>query len=626
MRILFTTHHLVNFAGSELVTLDLVNEFKKRSFDVTVATFMYDYPVKSVFEGNSIEVVNITDEELKQKEYDIIWAQHSPSLYQVLFDNNVTAKRVVSSSLSPYEPLEVPPIFANELSLCIANSEENKEQMIREGVKRDKTLVFLNSVPDHVYHFYDDQKSPELKKIAIVSNHVPLELLNIITLLKQRNIDVDIFGIDYKFEYVTPEKLKGYDAIITIGRTVQLGLAMGIPVYCYDHFGGPGWIRAENVEQAEFFNFSGRCTNRKNDTFTILEEITQYYPVVFKNERKRLFRRAKEKYWLSNNVSSVMAHLEGCSEVSWERIFSKKLVQRHNQYYIRELKNNLYFQEKIGRGFFQVFWNLGEGYCEENSSIKKIYFNDHVQTLEFSLPSEVIGNSVRIDPLNIPGYIEISSIELIGEFNDGILAGCSEDNGFEGLTPINGLFRVKGTGRFLLLSINEDPQLNWEIPTKDFSNDQIRIRIKFRVEKERIEGINNLLSSEIDYLTNNHTLLEMEILDKQKLIDESDNQMRFLRSNLDKKVEELNHSNRVLALTEDDLQSKDNELKQLITELKIIKDELHNKKEELQIRNKELVNVLGELKKITSSTYWEMTAPLRWLTGFNRLEKGVKDE
>lgn len=54
----------------------------------------------------------------------------------------------------------------------------------------------------------------------------------------------------------------GFDAVLTIGKTVQYSLSMGIPCYIYDHFGGEGWLTPETFDREAFYNFSGRSTKR----------------------------------------------------------------------------------------------------------------------------------------------------------------------------------------------------------------------------------------------------------------------------------------------------------------------------------------------------------------------------
>lgn len=337
-KILFTTHHLVNYAGSELVIFDLAKEFRNLSYEVTIATFFYGYPIKCLFEDAQLNVVNVLEANLETQNFEIIWAQHAPVLYHVLFEQGVVADRILFSSLSPYEPLEAPPLFVNDLSLCLANSEENRSELIALGVKEDISRVFLNSVPDSYFDYYDSERKGKLKKIIVVSNHVPKEIHEAAVLLEEKDIKVDIFGVENKFEVITPEKILQYDAVITIGRTVQQALSVGVPVYCYDCFGGPGWINKDNVEKAQFYNFSGRCTSRKINGDIIAEEIRDQFADVYK-ARGYFYKVAKERYSLSKNVLEVIRILNS-SHTSIHRILSdNSILKRHNQYYVRELRN-----------------------------------------------------------------------------------------------------------------------------------------------------------------------------------------------------------------------------------------------------------------------------------------------
>ncbi len=72
-----------------------------------------------------------------------------------------------------------------------------------------------------------------------------------------------------------PEHLEGVSAVISIGKSVQNALLYGLPVYVYDHFGGPGWLSHVNFEKAEKYNFSGRCSNRKLSTEMIARELIE---------------------------------------------------------------------------------------------------------------------------------------------------------------------------------------------------------------------------------------------------------------------------------------------------------------------------------------------------------------
>ena len=85
-RILLTNHHLTDFAGSEIATLDLAKCFKALDYEVIVSTLIYDQPIRTFFEKEKIDVVNLLEHKLPINVFDIIWAHHSPVLNYLLFE------------------------------------------------------------------------------------------------------------------------------------------------------------------------------------------------------------------------------------------------------------------------------------------------------------------------------------------------------------------------------------------------------------------------------------------------------------------------------------------------------------------------------------------------------------
>jgi hypothetical protein len=340
LNILITNHHLVNFSGSELTTFYMAKEFLNLGCSVTIATFYFDYPIRKIFDEQNIKVVNVLDDKLKQKKFDLIWSHHSPVLTNCIFENNITAETIIFSSLSPFEPLEAPPVFANMLSLCLANSMETRDKLINEGVEEPKIFVLNNSVSKDFFHEFDKNKICDLKRICIISNHTVNEIDDLVLALEERDVKCDIFGINHKFELITPQILQNYDAVITIGRTVQYGLAMGIPVYCYDRFGGPGWITSDNLNSAGYFNFSGRCTNRKLTAKEIINEIMSDHKNVFQ-QRLDMHHKAKDKFSLEKNILEV---INNATKQTTDLNHIKKLFymsKRINEYYESEIKIEL---------------------------------------------------------------------------------------------------------------------------------------------------------------------------------------------------------------------------------------------------------------------------------------------
>jgi hypothetical protein len=76
-----------------------------------------------------------------------------------------------------------------------------------------------------------------------------------------------------RFERLSLELLAKFDAVVTIGKSTQYCLVIGLPVYSYDHFGGAGWLSDGNFAFEAFNNFSGYKTQRKLSAYQIASEI-----------------------------------------------------------------------------------------------------------------------------------------------------------------------------------------------------------------------------------------------------------------------------------------------------------------------------------------------------------------
>ena len=345
-RILITNLAIADYAGSEINCLSLANELQEKGYYVEVATLNTGDPIIGEFFKNNILVKDVLHEELNYKEYDLIWAHHYLILDYLIFCKNITAKKVVFSSLSPFEGLEAPPAYVNKLSLCLANSEETKLKLIEEGVSQEKIEVFPNYAPKEFVKAMRKQYEEKLEKICIISNHIPEELREAIDLLEKENIIVDVYGRGYTTKLIEPETLKPYDAIISIGKSVQYAMAMKIPVYCYDVHGGPGWITRENCGKSFSYNFSGRGFEKK-ESLQIVNEIKKGYLEALQS-LEYLRKYIVDYCLLSKNVDKVLNEIEMKEELELGKIVNTyPYIKRHNFAFIKEHDYNLYRRHRI---------------------------------------------------------------------------------------------------------------------------------------------------------------------------------------------------------------------------------------------------------------------------------------
>jgi hypothetical protein len=340
-KVLITNHHLMDYAGSEITVLETVIVLKELGFDISVATFSCENPMKAEFEKNNINVFNILKEKLPFEDYDIAWCHHASVLSHII-NSGVRIKKVIFRTLSPIHPLEALPCFVKDIDIVLANSAETAERFYSDGwIDKHKIDVFPNSVPMSFFIQSKQLHRDKIEKVVIVSNHVPNELLEAASILKNNFIDIDIIGLTNEYQFIKPEVLLPYDVVVTIGKTVQYCFALKIPVFCYDYFGGPGYISDINFEKAEHYNFSGRCCRRQLKADVLASEIISGYKEALK-KLDQLRSIADERYNLKENIKKILSLLERVkiNKVFYQSDFSKELKMQlvHNEFYVEVLK------------------------------------------------------------------------------------------------------------------------------------------------------------------------------------------------------------------------------------------------------------------------------------------------
>jgi len=308
MQILIATSRFQDLAGSEITVLEYAIELSLQGNAVSIACFFQSERYKDECIKHGIQLATFDDSALINTRWDVIWVFHQPTFYALFSKWNYSTKHTVFSSLSHFEPLETPPIEIFPLNIITTHSEENLSYFNEHYPDYSSRALFLpNSIPRD---FWVNQKSVEAEKVLIVSNHIPTELLQLKNILESQGTIVDIYGAGHIEDRITPQVLSNYKFCISIGKTVQYCLALKIPVFCYDHFGGPGWITDKNIITAADKNFSGRCTPTKYTASELHEKISdELIPSVAELESNYQF--AKENFSLEKNLSEVLDALSG---------------------------------------------------------------------------------------------------------------------------------------------------------------------------------------------------------------------------------------------------------------------------------------------------------------------------
>jgi hypothetical protein len=262
---------LFDIAGSEVVTYELARYFSDAGAEVIVATYGFSDAWKerfaaiqrtSVFRYDDQELDSLLEERLP----DIAWVHHQVIPERVL--RNPGGTTFVFHHMSAYQLQEFPLTPEIERSLASAvvfpapeTLAAQVESGLLAGVEPDRLLVFGNPAPDEFARSAVPH-ADSLERLLVVSNHPPTEVTDTIALLRSSGVEVVSLGGDAADQnekrLVTPADIHGVDAVLSIGKTVQYSIVAGVPVYCYDHFGGPGWLAPGNFRAARETNFSGR--------------------------------------------------------------------------------------------------------------------------------------------------------------------------------------------------------------------------------------------------------------------------------------------------------------------------------------------------------------------------------
>ena len=282
--ILLTQYAIYNIAGSEIVILELAKYLMSLGAHVGVYTWCADSPMINFFHEANIKIVSEGDYEFFDH-CDYIWVHH-----QVLPDYIITqlAKGKYNSRakflffhMSGLEGhlLEQPYIYGLERAIAsriLYVSKEAQETITKccfiTPVEQEECL-YPNPAP--VEFAAIKPRRSRLRRILVVSNHPPQEILALRG--KLGNLEISYLGEDNdRYTLLTPETLAQYDLVITIGKTVQYCLVAGIPVYVYDHFGGPGYLNDKNFDASAAVNFSGRRSSRKSTTEIVQQILSGY--------------------------------------------------------------------------------------------------------------------------------------------------------------------------------------------------------------------------------------------------------------------------------------------------------------------------------------------------------------
>ena len=459
-RVLMTNLYFQRFTGSELHTLEFAHLFKEKGYDVVIAVYRKAYPLLQELE-EGITVIECQRESLKETDFDIIFVQHFPVFDYLVSRTQITYKRMIVSKLSVSQAVESLPVCLDEAAFVLCISQECADLARLQVSDEVKIRVFPNCVEEEYFENSQEYGGYKriLDKIAVISNHIPPELIEVKEKLSGY-YQMDFIGLGYKTVQVNSEFLMQYDLIITIGRTVTRCLAMGVPVYVYDYLGGPGYLTKENFSLAERNNFSGRGFEKKSAD-EIVEEITQGYQIA--EEQVSIWQEiARANYQYREKFDAMYEELMSTPELSQSRTYYGGMESDRIGFYSNLVPSVLIYSRECQDS--KCYYDVGHGFTEEDSETWPSMSGYRIQKSWLLENPKVI----RFDPCSVACYCEIYSVKINGRSIE------------IGMEAVNAVYTEKGRSLFL----TEDPQYMMDIPELDGGPVWVELEYRFDILSE----------------------------------------------------------------------------------------------------------------------------------------------
>lgn len=348
-RFLITQPMMYGYNGSTMVTVELAEYLQNMGCEVTIYTYVYDYPIKSEVDSKNIKVIIASDNDtLSLNDFDYIWV-HSQVLPLSIIDELASElplklPKFIFLHMSPFEwiPDERPYIYQMEQKLAsqvLIISEEVKSVLEKcfDDDYKPRYRYFRNPAPE-AFAVHDTVVTPMLKSVLIVTNHPADELVEAAKKLSRNGINIKMFGeLGDEYKSITPDILDNFDVVVTIGKTVQYCLTMGKPVYLYDVYGGCGYLDKNNFSKAMFYNFSGRGFSKKSPDDIATDIVENYNYEYYQSNRDRFIKKfsianvidrvLSDDYCLKlKQLSNSYAESVRCCQISARRDFHRGLM------------------------------------------------------------------------------------------------------------------------------------------------------------------------------------------------------------------------------------------------------------------------------------------------------------
>lgn len=274
LRILWTSHHLMDFAGTETYTLTVVGRLIERGHRVTVYSKFVE-PLRGALAALGAEVVADLAQ-VRQHTFDVAHVHHNVGAYEVRDAFEELPLVFVAHGVLPF--LEGAPVVDLGIARFLAVSEEVADRL-REQVDIAERVHLLRNLVDERRFRPLSAPAERPAQAVVLSNRIDAETEAVIREACAAARIAPLF-VGARFAPVAyrdlPWLLCAADVVFTLGRGAMEAMLCGRVPFVMDRDGADGLITPEDFGDSMRCNFSGRARRLRLDAVGVQRELARY--------------------------------------------------------------------------------------------------------------------------------------------------------------------------------------------------------------------------------------------------------------------------------------------------------------------------------------------------------------
>jgi len=335
LKVLLAVHHLGSRTGSELYVTELAQSLAERGATVAILTLVRG-PLAAQLEAETgIRVFGPNDLLGVQRFAPDIVHSHHLTMFHLLGEALPGVPRV-HGILGVVPALEHPPITISEASRVFVVSERVGERVLARAPQLTSVDIVRNWFDERYLAEVDPFTVPDDRphRVLVVSDKMSADRDAALAVLEAEGfVTVTRAGGVHGHREITGTYLKQFDAVVTIGRTVLLAGAVGVPCLVADQDMSDGLLTHDVVDKLARKNFTGREFRHAISADHLRAEILRSKHI----DREALARKIRGEYGLSARSRYFLSVYEDVLRETRDRPLPDPRIRRGEGAVYREL-------------------------------------------------------------------------------------------------------------------------------------------------------------------------------------------------------------------------------------------------------------------------------------------------